>query len=283
MVEQSFGGFPQMFEAMRSDALGKQQSGAIASIAGDIRAQKGIENLSDEELDATVAATVLERLAPLGLDAKTMDQTTSLIGQAVRARRPDASSADVGLLDDYTPESVDAYRRSGRFADLDPRTDGGGLDLTAAQERDNQSIDAARQQLEESGLDVDEVIRRSSPADALGVFDNPDFSPFMGGMVRTALKRKIGPDPEHERVLRTYGAGIRVPSDDGAGAAPPAAPRGAPEAPAGSPEAAAPKPMPGDPGQLEVGTRYRFRLKDGREATGTWNGSQIVDGQILGE
>ena len=84
---------------------------------------------------------------------------------------------------------------------------GSGGRITLAQQRDNIEIDAARRELEASGLSREEILRRSQKATDTGR-KNPDYDPFIGRLVGAATQRKIGDDPEFEQFYsRVYGTG----------------------------------------------------------------------------
>lgn len=72
---------------------------------------------------------------------------------------------------------------------LEARADGGGL--TAAQQRSNFEIDAARDAV--AGLTPEDIRRRTAPTTATGR-ENPDYDPRLARHAALAARRKIGQD-----------------------------------------------------------------------------------------
>jgi hypothetical protein len=68
--------------------------------------------------------------------------------------------------------------------------------LTATQQRTNDAIDAARQQI--AGLSQPDILRKTQSSMASGRA-NPDFDPQLARTVRLANSRKFGDDTEHDK------------------------------------------------------------------------------------
>ncbi len=80
-----------------------------------------------------------------------------------------------------------------------------GQKLTAAQARSNQEIDVARKALADMNLDNAAVASASREfMDEYKVERNPNFNPRLAKLVRDATRRKIGADPDFEKLYRRY-------------------------------------------------------------------------------
>ncbi len=71
--------------------------------------------------------------------------------------------------------------------------------LTAAQQRSNQEIDAARETIR--GLTPEEIRRRTSKATNTGR-ENPDYDPGLARAAGLANRRKVGEDDQFDNALR---------------------------------------------------------------------------------
>lgn len=77
--------------------------------------------------------------------------------------------------------------------------------VTASQEATNNEIDAARRRL--GKISRSDVIRKSQQYDPNTGAENPAFDPFVSRLVKKATERKIGDDPEFEKIYsRFYGS-----------------------------------------------------------------------------
>ncbi len=81
-------------------------------------------------------------------------------------------------------------------------------DVTPSQSANNAEIDAAREAIR--GLSRDEILTRTQEATATGR-DNPDYDPYLSGLVKKATQRKTGNDSEFEQIHRQfYGSQLTV-------------------------------------------------------------------------
>lgn len=74
-------------------------------------------------------------------------------------------------------------------------------DVTPSQSANNAEIDAAREAIR--GLSRDEILTRTQEATATGR-DNPDYDPYLAGLVKKATQRKTGNDSEFEQIHRQF-------------------------------------------------------------------------------
>lgn len=88
-------------------------------------------------------------------------------------------------------------------------------DITDSQKANNAEIDAARKAIR--GLSREEILTRTQEATATGR-DNPDYDPYLAGLVKKATQRKTGTDSEFEQIHRQF-YGTQQPTQE----APPAA------------------------------------------------------------
>jgi hypothetical protein len=107
-----------------------------------------------------------------------------------------------------------------------PKSPGG--DLTPAQRANNVEIAAARKAILSNpkyrNLDAEKIARFTTETRSSGL-DNPDYDANLATLLRRALQRKVGDDPEFERLYRQwYGAvppdvpplaGLGVPGQEG--------------------------------------------------------------------
>ena len=109
---------------------------------------------------------------------------------------------------------------------IDARASEGGLDrasrekiarlkaagTSATARRANAAIEAARNQVLELDLDPQEFLKRGTkPSDLMQqLSDEGEYNPNLMGILRTAMKRKTGDDPDHAMWIR-YGSGGRMP------------------------------------------------------------------------
>lgn len=130
----------------------------------------------DAELEReTIANRRLDRQAEINAarDTEREDRRDERLGQRLDAN---AAALERRL-------SADAERRAG------------GKGLTAAQERTNAEIDAARERI--AGMDPAEIQRRSAKATNTGR-ENPDHDPSIARAAALAGRRKIGDDPDFD-------------------------------------------------------------------------------------
>ncbi len=182
------------------------------------------------------------------------------------------------------PFSADVEAQKGRIAQA------GRGGITPTQQRDNIEIDAARRELEASGLSREEILRRSQKATDTG-FENPDYDPFVNRLVRKATQRKTGDDPDFEQFYRrVYGTSpsaldeefSRVLEGTTGESDPPQSPP-TPTPPVTSPSAqiepsAAPAPKPPAPASLETPAQSPPPSRPSRRAAKPSVGEQIVIG-----
>lgn len=92
--------------------------------------------------------------------------------------------------------------KTGEFTEIGrgPRFKSGG-GITPAQQANNAEIGAARRELAASGMTRKEILSRAQKATETG-FENSDYDPFIGRLVRAATQRKVGDDPEFEQFHR---------------------------------------------------------------------------------
>lgn len=140
---------------------------------------------------------------------------------------------------------------------------GGGL--TAAQQRSNFEIDAAREMV--AGLSDDDIRQRTAPTTATGR-ENPLFDPALARAAKLASRRKIGDDPDFD--ART-----------GRQSEPPvASPQPAPAKPAGGDDIAKRFRANRQFDSYKLGKPATVTTKDGRQV----NGVEVLDknGKVVG-
>ena len=169
---------------------------------------------------------------------------------------PDAGGAVYEIVEGPNGEPVQRNTKTGYLASVP----GGSSGPSAAAQANNEEILAAREAL--AGMTVEEIRAASSPADATGILENPDYNPAIESMARLALQHLqgvedpdyrmwhqrltgLGPDPQGsgQRIGVAVGTAESYPSRP---VAPPAAaPAAAPAAPAvpAAPPPADPRPF----------------------------------------
>jgi hypothetical protein len=113
--------------------------------------------------------------------------------------------------------------------DAQARRNADGGKLTEAQLRTNAEIDAARKEM--AGMSPDEVKKRISSFTATGR-ENPDYDPQVAQAFKLSIKRKYGPDDEHDQLVASLG--------ERNGRAPASSPAPAAEAGSGNPKGPTP-------------------------------------------
>lgn len=150
-----------------------------------------VKHFADQNAKRSGEAALLDR-------NQTMEDQRQAGRMAAEDRRDARSQAQMDAADRRAQAQIDAAdRRLTRT--LDARGNPNAKPLTAAQQRSNHEIEAARDYI--SGMDPDEIRRRTAKTTHTGR-ENPDYDPALARQAGLAARRKIGEDDHFDNTPR---------------------------------------------------------------------------------